>query len=510
MKRLNHTRGGEPKVTPFGVNIYGVLSKDAHKVLVRLAAIRFPETPHCLSYLSARQKWIDWYIRVIQKNVSEAVVAGIEAGFAHRARLAQDLVASPRNTLKSPPQRVNIQIDKSTYTYPGGEGENSTPATPTTRTPAEAHLEESPGDEPNVHMSEYELQRLRNIRENEQYLQRLMAPKGPRPLETIENKGNQRKVSHNNCGIHTIFHIMGHCRSGTQLAMSPSQIETHSIRIRAWLIKMIVEGLPAGTTWTQSLTAHIRTTAVEKWFRLENFDEPQSSTVMNAILTILPDRYLAGDAIQLAVKSLNFATGPDAYLADVLVSHLPAERLLRIIRKRIHLSSRDTFDKILIPINVESTHWYLGVLQRHQSSEYQLQTHNNCSDLINEQAESNLKAIGRALSRLARQLGVTDTPIKHEHRRKLNLLDGHGNSEITVQDGRSGQPKNKYSRCPPTKFTNRQDVEKLEPQSSSQSSEPIDYGTQPEVEIRDFEDYDWVLGRMVTYHRNDNDDLDRF
>ena len=511
MKRLNHTREGEPKVTPFGVNIYGVLSKDAHKVLVRLAAIRFPETPHCLSYLSARQQWIDWYIRVFQKNVSEAVVAGIEAGFAHRARLAQDLVVSPRNTLRSPPQRLNIQIDKSTYTYSGGDGEKSTPTTPTTRTPAEAHLEESPGDEPNDHMSEYELQRLRNIRENEQYLQRLMAPKSPRPLETIGNKGNQWKVSHNNCGIHTIFYIMGHCRSGAQLAMSPSQIETHSIRIRAWLIKMIVEGLPEGTSWTQSLTAHIRTNmAVEKWFRLENFDKLQNAPVTNAISTIFPDRYLAGDAIQLAVTSLHFTIGPGAYLADVLVSHLPAEGLLRIIKKRIHLSSRDTFDKILIPINVESTHWYLGVLQRHQSGEYQLQTHNNCSGLINEQAESNLKAIGKALSRSARQLGVTDTPIKHEHRRKLNLLDGHGNSEITVQDGRSGQPKNKYSRCPPTKFTNRQDLEKFEPQSSSQSSEPIDYGTQPNAEIRSYEDYDWDQERMVQYRRNDNDGLHRF
>ena len=102
------------------------------------------------------------------------------------------------------------------------------------------------------------------------------------------------------------------------------------------------------------------------------------------------------------------------------------------------------------------------------------------------------------------------TPIKYEHRRKHNLLDGHGISEITVQDGRSGQPKNKYSRCPRTEFTNRQDVEKLEPQSSSQSSEPIDYGTQPDVEIRDYEDWDWAQNCMITYHRNDKDDLDRF
>ncbi len=190
-----------------------------------------------------------------------------------------------------------------------------------------------------------------------------------------------------------------------------------------------------------------------------------------------------------------------AYLANVLVSHLPAERLLRIIKKKIHQSSRDTFDKILIPINVESTHWYLGVLQRHQSGEYQLQTHNNCSGLINEQAESNLKAVGKALSRLARQSGVTDTPIKYEHRRKLNLLDGHGNSEISVQDGRSGQSKNKYSRCPLTEFTNSQDVEKFESQSNSQSSELVDYGTQPEVEVRSYEDYDWDQECTVKYHR---------
>ena len=100
--------------------------------------------------------------------------------------------------------------------------------------------------------------------------------------------------------------------------------------------------------------------------------------------------------------------------------------------------------------------------------------------------------------------------MKYEHRRKLNLLDGHGNSEISVQDGRSGQPKNKYSRCPLTEFTNSQDVEKFESQSNSQSSEPVDYGTQPEVEVRSYEDYDWDQECTVKYHRNDNDGLDRF
>ena len=72
-------------------------------MLVRLAEIRFPETENSLSYLSARQQLIDWWIRIIQKQVSEAVVPGIEAGFAHRATLAGALVTSPNNTWASPP-----------------------------------------------------------------------------------------------------------------------------------------------------------------------------------------------------------------------------------------------------------------------------------------------------------------------------------------------------------------------------------------------------------------------
>ena len=134
--------------------------------------------------------------------------------------------------------------------------------------------------------------------------------------------------------------------------------------------------------------------------------EFRNSPIVAAISTLFPDQYVAGDAIQLAIKSLNLTIGPDSYLADVLLSHLPTDRILRIIKKRIQQwSSKKIFNKILIPINVKSTHWYLGVLQRQQAGEYQLHTHNNCTSLINEQAENNLRAVGKVLSRLARQSG---------------------------------------------------------------------------------------------------------
>ena len=86
MKRIkqNRQQGGGAKNTPVRVNTYGILSSDADK------ALRTPsQVQQYLSYLSARQKWI------IQKYVCEAVVRGIEAGLAHRSRLAQDAMTSP-------------------------------------------------------------------------------------------------------------------------------------------------------------------------------------------------------------------------------------------------------------------------------------------------------------------------------------------------------------------------------------------------------------------------------
>ena len=186
---------------------------------------------------------------------------------------------------------------------------------------------------------------------------------------------------------------------------------------------MIVEGLPEGLPWAHSLKDHIRRNMeVNKWFQPENFVQFRNSPLLAAISTLFPDQYVAGDAIQLAIKSLNLTIGPDSYLTDVLLSHLPIDGILRTIKKQMQRSpSKKVFNKILIPINVTSTHWYLGVLQRQQAGEYQLQTHNNC--LINEQTENNLRAVGDVLSGLARQSGEIDTPTKYQHQQHPNFLD---------------------------------------------------------------------------------------
>lgn len=213
-----------------------------------------------------------------------------------------------------------------------------------------------------------------------------------------------------------ILYIMGHGRSEPKLHMSPSRIEKYSIKIRAWLIKMIVEGLPEGMSWVQSLTDHVRSNMeVNKWFRQENFVEFRNSPILQAITTLFPHQYIAGDAIKLAVKSLNLSLGKDSYLADVLISHLPMDRILRILDTKTRQFRQKIYNKILVPINVKSTHWYLGVLQRQKSGEYHLHTQNNCISIRNEQAEANLQSVGKVLSRWRCQANEIDTPIKHQH-----------------------------------------------------------------------------------------------
>ena len=58
-------------------------------------------------------------------------------------------------------------------------------------------------------------------------------------------------------------------------------------------------------------------------------------------------------------------------------------------------------------------------------------------------------------------------------------------------------------------ITNSLDKEESESQHSSQPLDQVNYGTQPDEIVRSFEDYDWELGRMIRYRRNDKGGTDR-
>ena len=68
---------------------------------------------------------------------------------------------------------------------------------------------------------------------------------------------------------------------------------------------------------------------------------------------------------------------------------------------------------------------------------------------------------------------------------------------------------NRKSHCPPMEITNSLDNEKSESQHSTQPLDQVNYGTPPDEMVRSFEDYNWELGRMIRYRRNDKGGTDR-
>ena len=52
-------------------------------------------------------------------------------------------------------------------------------------------------------------------------------------------------------------------------------------------------------------------------------------------------------------------------------------------------------------------------------------------------------------------------------------------------------------------------VQESETQHSSQPLDQVNNGTPPDEMVRSFEDYNWELGRMIRYRRNDKGGTDR-
>ena len=95
-------------------------------------------------------------------------------------------------------------------------------------------------------------------------------------------------------------------------------------------------------------------------------------------------------------------------------------------------------------------------------------------------------------------------PIKYQHRKQSNTSEAQGNKIDLTQDGRSRQSKNNISRCLLKEITNSQDYEESESQHSSQLSEQVNYGTQPEERMESIVDYDWDEDRKIKYLCDEN------
>jgi hypothetical protein len=64
------------------MSLSGAFSKGAQDLLNRLAEIKFPTplTGGSFSYIAPRQRWMDWQMRICQRNVLNGVAKSIASG----------------------------------------------------------------------------------------------------------------------------------------------------------------------------------------------------------------------------------------------------------------------------------------------------------------------------------------------------------------------------------------------------------------------------------------------
>ena len=106
------------------------------------------------------------------------------------------------------------------------------------------------------------------------------------------------KQSLNNCGIHTVFRILTTHNADLHEKFSTNAIEKKSTAIRAWLYSCLITPLTR-QTWAQSWQDFTTTVPNGKWF---NHNAKITVEKSQALLTLLPDQLLSGDAIQLSLS----------------------------------------------------------------------------------------------------------------------------------------------------------------------------------------------------------------
>ena len=101
---------------------------------------------------------------------------------------------------------------------------------------------------------------------------------------------------------------------------------------------------------------------------------------------------------------------------------------------------------------------------------------------------------------MEQQMSEIDTPIRQQHQRHSNYFNVHYDSAVSSSPGsRSRQSKNNFRRYLLAGFTDVSNCGELESQHNSQSSEQVDYGTQPDKRMEEYYDYDWDKDRNIKY-----------
>ena len=114
----------------------------------------------------------------------------------------------------------------------------------------------------------------------------------------------------------------------------------------------------------------------------------------DAIRSLAPDNFLSGDVINLVLKAFRFVPRPGCLVLDCVSSQLDLHSL-KHNTKAAHFREHHIFHNIIMTINVAETHWYVGSIEVSNLKDYQCTIFNNCPNLVNQWAESNLRDLGK-------------------------------------------------------------------------------------------------------------------
>lgn len=215
-------------------------------------------------------------------------------------------------------------------------------------------------------IGEYERAWSKQIEENQQCLRNLsLSSKSTAITETptqhmttknhAKTKNANRplayQMSSNNCGLHTFIRLLTLHYHDLKMKMSTNFIETQSILIRAWMIHILLQYDFGEVTWQESLWVFIKQNGATQWFN--RAAQLRKTWRRNqAIATLMPNKFLSGDAITFCRKAINYKPPKETYIFDVLMSVQPEPNLWKALWKHPWTKYEHRVTAIVLHINV--------------------------------------------------------------------------------------------------------------------------------------------------------------
>jgi hypothetical protein len=217
--------------------------------------------------------------------------------------------------------------------------------------------------------------------------------------------------------------------------------------IRAWLFSRLISP-STRQAWDLSLLNFIRVVSHDKWFKISASKRLAPQDRRDALSTLLPDKYLSGDAIRLSLNALQYESPRDQYVFDTLLSQIygagRTDLLWQALWRRSKQTGKTRLRSIILPINERNHHWYIATLHVGPTQCCM----EICTDvnIRNYAADQTLTEIG---NRYLSKLKLLEPPISQADKDKTTFVSPHCQRGGPTVDARTKTKAKAAQSCPP-------------------------------------------------------------